>query len=478
MPTDENVNIAVLIDAENVDPAYAEHIFTYARSLGNVCIREIYGSGISLNEWADPILINSIHTNFTLRPNRFKNSSDICLVIGAMEILSETRKGGRDAVAAIVIASSDSDFSSLAVHLRSAGIDVIGMGEAGRCNPMWPRACTDFIPLEARAPLTRKREEAGPVQDQKPEPAPVEKTEEPPVQPAEKPKQPSEKQGKTASDKNTAADQNPVSDKNPETDKKRKKKESLKVAPTHKDRVEIIRGIIADQIELYNGRIKSGDLFRVIGTNPEYKYDQQRSRRNPMDYLRKQYGAWFDFEPGENGSSWLSLKESGSPQDEGKAVGTAQVSEPVSAGESAAANEPIAGSEPSSADEPAAADNPIAAGEPSAADEPVSAVEPAGLSQPGVGQIEVKQEEPGDKQSGQPHKKQNRAKSKGHVSPFVQQLLGAGIPSGHAGMVGELLGGCKNLRDSYNRLRQAFGDETGKKYQQMIKTAKIQFGKQ
>lgn len=144
MPTVEKANIAVLIDAENVDPSFADQIFSYARSLGVVTIREIYGSGISLNEWSDAILENTIHTNFTLRPNRFKNSSDISLVIGAMEVLfsSRTATDEKNAVAAVVIASSDSDFSPLAVHLRSAGIDVIGMGEPGRINPMWPRACT------------------------------------------------------------------------------------------------------------------------------------------------------------------------------------------------------------------------------------------------------------------------------------------------------------------------------------------------
>ena len=84
-------NIAILIDAENVDPSFANQIFSYARSLGEVTVREIYGAGIALNEWADPILENTIHTNFTLRPNRFKNSSDIALTIGAMELLSASR---------------------------------------------------------------------------------------------------------------------------------------------------------------------------------------------------------------------------------------------------------------------------------------------------------------------------------------------------------------------------------------------------
>ncbi|MBR3019652.1 MAG: NYN domain-containing protein, partial [Clostridia bacterium] len=84
-------NIAILIDAENVDPSFANQILSYARSLGEVTVREIYGSGISLNEWADPILENTIHTNFTLRPNKYKNSSDIALTIGAMELLSTSR---------------------------------------------------------------------------------------------------------------------------------------------------------------------------------------------------------------------------------------------------------------------------------------------------------------------------------------------------------------------------------------------------
>ena len=83
--------IAIFIDAENVGPSFSTQIFGYARSLGEVTVREIYGSGISLNEWGDSLLENTIHTNFTLRPNRYKNSSDIALTIGAMETLFSSR---------------------------------------------------------------------------------------------------------------------------------------------------------------------------------------------------------------------------------------------------------------------------------------------------------------------------------------------------------------------------------------------------
>lgn len=422
MPTEETNNIAVLIDAENVDPAYAGHIMSYAYSLGNVCIREIYGSGISLNEWADPILMYSIHTNFTLRPNRYKNSSDICLVIGAMEILAATREGGKGAVAAVVIASSDSDFSALAVHLRSAGIDVIGMGEAGRVNPMWPRACTDFIPLEAKTPLTRKREEtptpaAAPAQEKKTEQSPAKATEKQPAQATEQLSDPSGSTGNQTAE--TGKKQQKA-----ETDKSRKKKETVKIAPTHKARMEIIRGLITEEIVSHDGQIKSGDLFRVISANPEYKYDQQRSRRAPMDYLKTQYGIWFNFEPQENGVSLITLKE---------------IAQPEQAAESAATS---------------------AAGE---------ASEPNG-EQAG------KTTEPKKKQSGKQAKGKKEVKAEETLSPMARQLKEAGIPQQDAARVEETLAGCRNLRDSYNHLRQAFGNETGKRYQQMIKDAGIQFG--
>ena len=123
--------IAVLIDGENVDPSYADRVFSCAASLGTVAVREIYGSGIALNDWAEPILKHTIRTNFTLRPNKYKNSSDIALVIGAMEIFMGGLSDPEKACGCFVIASSDSDFSPLAVRLRREGIDVVGMGEPG-----------------------------------------------------------------------------------------------------------------------------------------------------------------------------------------------------------------------------------------------------------------------------------------------------------------------------------------------------------
>lgn len=286
-------NIAILIDAENVDPSFANQIFSYARSLGEVTVREIYGAGIALNEWADPILEDTIHTNFTLRPNRFKNSSDIALTIGAMELLAASRTSENKKIDAVIIASSDSDFSPLAFHLRAAGIDVIGMGEPGRINPMWPKACTEFVSLAPGQPLVRQNRSAqsealpaaaSPASDTfLPEKVPVIAEKEPSPAAAE------ETQPRA-------------------TVKKQKAEKAISIAKSHAGRLEIIRSFIMEQLAAHGGKIKSGDLFKQLSALPDYKFDQQRSRRKPLDYLEKQYSEWFVLEPGEKGSYWISLR--------------------------------------------------------------------------------------------------------------------------------------------------------------------------
>ncbi len=451
MPTEELYRIAVLIDAENVDPAYAEQIFTYAHSLGYVAIREIYGSGISLNDWAEPILTNSIHTNFTLKPNRFKNSSDICLVIGAMEILAASRTNDARKIDAIVLASSDSDFSPLAVHLRSENIDVIGMGEPGHINPMWPKACTDFIPLETNKPLTRNRESgasvpvsapaaipaAGAAADMPPaspvpaapaadqlRPAP-EIVPEPPMQPVQKEETPAEEKRKTPPKKKTAKTEEK---KKPEE----KKEKKPAIAPTHRARIEIIRRFIIEQIEKHEGRVASRELFRSLAELPDYKYDQRRSRRNPLDYLKTQYSEWLQFEPGKEGIAWIRLKD---------------------AAESENALKPVIGiSEEEIPSELTEGTDDLPDDESPEENDTETAIEPESASNPETTGASGEEPDP------------------------ISRLAAAGIPAQHIDRVAEILSGCRNLRDSYNHLRKAFGNETGKTYQEIIKKVPFLIG--
>ena len=446
--------IAVLIDGENIDPLFAEKIFSFAESLGTLTIREIYGSGIALNAWSEPILKYTIHTNFTLRPNRFKNSSDIALVIGAMEILAEARyaspENGRPSRCdKVIIVSSDSDFSPLAVHLRSAGIEVIGMGEPKNTNPMWPKACSQYVeltaessvqtsapgkraaaqttPSESKAEKNREQESkkeppasgksqksgAKPEPDVKKEaPAPDKSRKaEPKPEPAGKKEAPADKAPKPEPKPDTE-DKQPVPEEIQPSDAKKAAPAEQKIAPSHRERMEIIRKAVTEQIEAHDGRIKSGELFKTLAALPDYKFDQQRSKRNPQDYLMKQYNAWFAFETGEKGSFWISLR-------------------PVDAAQTAPVPEP-APEEPSPAVVPAALP-----------DEPAAAEEQAETPE------QVPQPDTAPDDTAEPR-----------TAPTLEEsLTAAGVPFKDAVRAANILTKCRNMRDVYNRMRGAFGKE-------------------
>lgn len=441
--------VAVLIDGENIDPSFAEKIFSFAASLGTVTVREIYGSGIALNAWSDPILRHTIHTNFTLRPNRFKNSSDIALVIGAMEILSSARASGTDRETTVLIVSSDSDFSPLAVHLRAAGVDVIGMGEPKNTNPMWPKACTRYVELtgtqpsqapgaernrrasaEAESQPAQEKQNAQPAKKSEPE-AKKASQEKKPV-PAETPEasaQPVREQKKAEpaeQKKNPAPEQKGSEPAEP----KKSEPAEQKIAPSHRARMEIIRRFITEQINARDGRVKSGELFKSLASLPDYKYDQQRSKRNPMDYLEKQYGAWFAFEAGEKGSSWISLKPA-----EAALNASSDAPAPTVGAENAPA---LAG--------PAAETNPAEGTGPSDA---------AGTPSPEPTSSEAAPESASEEPAG---------------TTLEESLTAAGIPFRDAVRAVGILSRCRNLRDVYNRMRGAFGKEDGKTYYEIVKT--------
>ena len=69
--------IAILIDAENVDPTYADQIFSYADTLGDATVREIFGAGIALNEWVEPIM--------EYDKKRIREALLDCLVTGSLD---------------------------------------------------------------------------------------------------------------------------------------------------------------------------------------------------------------------------------------------------------------------------------------------------------------------------------------------------------------------------------------------------------
>jgi uncharacterized protein (TIGR00288 family) len=142
-PDSNGVRIAVLIDADNTSPKYAEAILEELAKYGAPTIKRAYGdfSSPRLSGWTRELnarAIRAMHQNaFTAG----KNSTDSALIIDAMDLLYA------DNVQAFALVTSDSDFTSLALRLREAGKTVYGLGRQ-RTAVSLQNACDRFIMLE------------------------------------------------------------------------------------------------------------------------------------------------------------------------------------------------------------------------------------------------------------------------------------------------------------------------------------------
>lgn len=131
--------IALFIDADNIPPSAASQILSALAPHGRVVLRNAHGNWKSglLNGWSGTIAHCGLRAiqHFGYVPG--KNGADAALIIDAMDAL---HCASADAFA---LATSDSDFTPLAIRLRSAGCKVFGFG-----GPQTPRAfqmaCSQF----------------------------------------------------------------------------------------------------------------------------------------------------------------------------------------------------------------------------------------------------------------------------------------------------------------------------------------------
>ena len=135
--------LAVLIDADNTSPKTANAIFKEIATLGEASVRRIYGdfSGTRLKSWKDKLQIHAVVPFQQFAYTTGKNSSDIALVIDAMDLLHSGRFDG------FVLVSSDSDFTRLASRIREQGLNVYGIGEE-KTPEAFRKACRRFIFIE------------------------------------------------------------------------------------------------------------------------------------------------------------------------------------------------------------------------------------------------------------------------------------------------------------------------------------------
>ncbi|MDR3680788.1 MAG: NYN domain-containing protein [Flavipsychrobacter sp.] len=143
MQSNKEVRFAVLIDADNVPYANVKSMMEEIAKYGTPTFKRIYGDWTkpTVSGWKSVLLQNAITPIQQYSYTTGKNATDSAMIIDAMDILYSEKVGG------FCIISSDSDFTRLALRLREAGMQVIGMGQKKTPSP-FIAACDKFIYIE------------------------------------------------------------------------------------------------------------------------------------------------------------------------------------------------------------------------------------------------------------------------------------------------------------------------------------------
>jgi uncharacterized LabA/DUF88 family protein len=141
--SDNAAKLAVLIDADNAQPAIVEGLLAEIAKYGTAHVKRAYGdwTGPSLKGWKDQLLAQSIQPIQQFAYTNGKNATDAAMIIDAMDLLYSGRFDG------FCIVSSDSDFTRLASRIRESGLTVYGFGERKTPKP-FVAACDKFTYTE------------------------------------------------------------------------------------------------------------------------------------------------------------------------------------------------------------------------------------------------------------------------------------------------------------------------------------------
>lgn len=152
--SNERMQFAVLIDADNISSKYAGTIFEELEKYGLSSYRRIYGNWSKANGWNERVLLEySIMPVQQFSYTTGKNATDMAMVIDAMDILFKNKVQG------FCLVTSDSDFTRLAMRLREENMFVLGMGES-KTPVALTRACNRFIHLNLVDEQSKSAEES------------------------------------------------------------------------------------------------------------------------------------------------------------------------------------------------------------------------------------------------------------------------------------------------------------------------------
>lgn len=144
MPAETRASrLAILIDADNSNPARLPELLKEIAKYGNASVRRAYGNWTSghLGGWKSGLLEHSVQPMQQFNYTTGKNATDSFLIIDAMDLLYAGHLDG------FCIVSSDSDFTRLAARIREQGLTVYGFGER-KTPTAFVAACDKFVYTE------------------------------------------------------------------------------------------------------------------------------------------------------------------------------------------------------------------------------------------------------------------------------------------------------------------------------------------
>ena len=133
--------IALIVDCDNASSVAIYGIMDELAKYGITNIRKAYGNWKGSNCWEEVLHPFAILPVQQFPYTKGKNATDIAISIDVMELLYT------EMVDIFALVSSDSDFTPLAMKLRSKGKYVIGFGEQKTPEPFID-ACNSFIYID------------------------------------------------------------------------------------------------------------------------------------------------------------------------------------------------------------------------------------------------------------------------------------------------------------------------------------------